>query len=158
MGTNLKDETVILSNRPPRGGRRQPDRHPLRRVTVVRPDHPTPLVLATNDLTSPASAIAERYKARWGVELHFKWDKQHLRIKTFLGRSRNVVHIQTLTALICLLPALYRQAHRYAGNLWALLAEGRATHFQRPGIEHLCHQRRLDVLLEFQSLQQHLCP
>ena len=62
----LKDETVLFSNPHPRGGRKNPYRAPLRRVTVARPDHDTPLVLATNDLESPALQIARHYKARWG--------------------------------------------------------------------------------------------
>jgi IS4 transposase len=58
-----------------------------------RPDKAQSLVLATNDLTSDALAIAEHYWERWQIELYFKWVKQHLRIKQFLGRSENAVRI-----------------------------------------------------------------
>lgn len=150
----LRDEIVRFANRHPRGGRKNHYDQPLRRITVARTGHDLPLVLATNDLTSPASVIAQRYKARWEIELFFKWIKQHLRIKRFLGRSENSVRIQILTALIAyLLLALYRKAQRYAGSMWMLLAEVRATLFQRPTIEAMRYRRRQDALREFASTQ-----
>lgn len=152
--TVLTDEIVAFANKHPRGGRRNHYREPLRRIVVERPGKTTPLVLATNDLASDALAIAEHYKARWQIELFFKWIKQHLRIKQFLGRSENAVRIQILTALIAyLLLALYRQTHRFAGSLWALLGEIRATLFQRPTIEATLYRQRRDRQLEV-SLRQ----
>lgn len=71
---------------------------PLRCITMVRPDKPTTLVLAINDLTSAALEIAQRYRERWQIELFFKWIKQHLKIKKFFGRTENAVRIQLLTA------------------------------------------------------------
>jgi len=149
----LKDEIVRFANRYPRGGRKNHYQEALRRVTIARPGH-DPLVLATNDLDSPATAIAQRYKERWGIELFFKWIKQHLRIKNFLGRNENSVRIQILTALITyLLLALYRKAQNYAGSLWILLAEVRATLFQRPAIEAERYRRRTDAMAEFTARQ-----
>jgi IS4 transposase len=58
------------------------------------------LVLLSNDLDSPAEAIADLYKTRWQVELFFKWLKQNLKIAHFLGTSRNAVTIQIMAALI----------------------------------------------------------
>ena len=114
------------------GRRKNLYRHALRRVTVKRADRETPLVLATNDLTSPASVIARRYKDRWAIELFFKWIKQHLRIKKFLGRSENAVRIQILTALISyLLVVLYKQRHALTASLWECLCVITATLFQR---------------------------
>ena len=111
-------------------------------------------MLATNDLFSPASVIARRYKDRWGIELFFKWIKQHLKIKSFLGRNENSVRIQILTALITyLLLAIYRKAQNYTGSLWILLAEVRATLFQRPAIEAEQYRRRTDALTEFAARQ-----
>ena len=51
-----------------------------------------------NDLT--AADIALLYKYRWRIELLFKWIKQHLKIKTFWGRSANAVKTQVYTAII----------------------------------------------------------
>ncbi|HNF78390.1 MAG TPA: IS4 family transposase [Thauera aminoaromatica] len=140
-GLILADETVRLANRYPGGGRRNPYRSPLRRIVVAR-EGKTPLVLATNDLKSAALSIAARYRARWQVELFFKWIKQHLRIKRFLGRSETAVRTQILTALITyLLVALYAKTHRSAHSLWLLLSELRATLFQRPEADLDRHRR-----------------
>jgi len=57
-------------------------------------------VFMTNDFTSTAQEIADIYKARWQVELFFKWIKQNLKIKTFWGTSRNAVFTQLWVALI----------------------------------------------------------
>lgn len=150
----LKDEIVRFANKHPRGGRKNQYCHPLRRVTVARPGHDTPLVLATNDLTRTASAIARHYKDRWGIELFFKWIKQHLKIKRFLGCTENAVRIQILTALITyLLLAIYRKAQNYSGSLWILLAEVRATLFQRPSAEAERYRRRRNAAIEFAARQ-----
>jgi IS4 transposase len=150
----LNDEIVRFANKHPRGGRKNHYQKPLRRVTVARPEHDRPLVLATNDLDSPARVIAERYRDRWQIELFFKWIKQHLRIKTFLGRSENAVRIQILTALITyLLLALYRKTEHFTGSLWTLLAQVRATLFQRPAIEAAQYRRRQEALAEFATRQ-----
>mgnify|MGYP000669206589 CR=1 FL=1 len=153
-GAVLRDEIVRLANRHPGGGRKNHYDQPLRRITVARAGHDLPLVLATNDLISPASVIAQRYKARWQIELFFKWIKQHLKIKCFLGRSENAVRVQILTALIAyLLLALYRTAQSYVGSMWMLLAEVRATLFQRPTIEAMRYRRRQNILREFACTQ-----
>lgn len=150
----LKDEIVRFANKYPRGGRKNHYKNSLRRITVARPEHDQPLVLATNDLVSPASSIARHYKDRWGIELFFKWIKQHLKIKSFLGRNENSVRIQILTALIAyLLLAIYRKAQNYSGSLWILLAEVRSTLFQRPAIEVELYQRRRNASAEFAARQ-----
>lgn len=58
------------------------------------------LTFMTNNFTMAAKTIAQIYKARWDIELFFKWIKQNLKIKTFLGTSYNAVMIQIWTALI----------------------------------------------------------
>lgn len=140
--TILSDSMVQLKSRQA-GRRKNLYQHTLRRVTVVRPDKETPLVLATNDLVSPASVIAQRYKDRWAIELFFKWIKQHLRIKKFLGRSENAVRIQILTALIgYLLVVLYKQRHALRQSLWECLCVISATLFQRIETVELRRRRR----------------
>lgn len=145
----LQDEIVCFANPQPRGGHRNHYRKPLRRIVIARPDKDTPLVLATNDLTSPARVIAQHYQDRWQIELFFKWIKQHLKIKRYLGRSQNAVYIQILCALIAyLLLALWHRAHAFAGSLWSCLAELRATLFQRTDAETTRHRRRRELLAE----------
>ena len=152
----LRDQLVRFSSKYPGGGRRNRYEQPLRRLEIAR-EGDTPLVLATNDLDSPAAAIAQHYKDRWQVELFFKWIKQHLNIKRFLGDSENAVKIQILTALITyLLLVLHRQAHGLGASLWNLLAELRATLFQRPGVEAAAYHRRRRQLSEFAALQPRL--
>lgn len=144
QGIVLADELVSFKNKRP-GGHRINLYHgkQLRRVTVARPDKATPIVLATNDFESSALEIAQRYKERWGIELFFKWIKQHLRIKQFLGRSENAVRIQILTALIgYLLVALFREANGLKQSLWECLCFVRATLFQRPESEESIYRRR----------------
>jgi IS4 transposase len=55
----------------------------------------------------PAETIANIYKERWQVELFFKWIKQNLKIKSFLGTSNNAVMTQIWIALITLLMIAY---------------------------------------------------
>ncbi len=74
----------------------------LREITVAR-EGKKPMHLITNDLTRPATEIADLYKERWQIELFFKWIKQNLKIKTFLGRSENAVRTQIYVALIAFL-------------------------------------------------------
>jgi IS4 transposase len=119
----LRDEIVCFKRKRPGGKRVNDYDKPLRRITVYRANKATPLVLATNDLHSPASDIAQRYKERWEIELFFKWLKQHLKIKNFFGRSSNAVHIQIVTALIgYLLVVLYRHTRHMKHTLWECLS------------------------------------
>jgi putative transposase len=152
-GIILKDQLVCLANKHPGAGRKIPYQLPLRRIEVLRENKP-PLVLATNDLKSSAKRIAERYRARWQIELFFKWIKQHLRIKRFLGRSETAVRIQILTALIAyLLVALYAKQRRLKQSLWLVLSELRATLFQRPDLELHRHRRWRTQTSQFHTLQ-----
>ena len=71
----------------------------LRRVRFEDPITGKTLVFLTNNTTLPAIVIAQLYKSRWQVELFFKWVKQHLRIKKFLGNSENAVKTQIWCAI-----------------------------------------------------------
>ena len=71
----------------------------LRRVRFKDPLTGKTLVFLTNNTTLPAPVIAQLYKNRWQVELFFKWIKQHLRIKKFLGTSENAVKSQVWCAI-----------------------------------------------------------
>jgi transposase len=74
-----------------------PDR--LRRVRFLDPQSQKRLVFLTNNFTLPAQTIADLYRNRWHVELFFKWIKQHLRIKAFVGTSPNALKTQIWTAM-----------------------------------------------------------
>ena len=73
---------------------------PLRLVTVADPETGEQITFMTNNFTLDAETIAELYKSRWQIETFFKWVKQNLRIKSFLGTSPNAVMTQIWAAMI----------------------------------------------------------
>jgi IS4 transposase len=75
---------------------------PMRRIRIRRDDG-AKLTLITNDLKRSAIDIAGLYKARWQIELLFRWIKQHLKLRKFLGRSENAIRLQILAAMIAYL-------------------------------------------------------
>lgn len=77
-------------------------RHELRRI-VTRDTSGKPVVILTNDLFTPATEITELYRNRWQIELFFKWMKQHLKLTTLFGTSRNAVESQIYMAMIAYL-------------------------------------------------------
>jgi putative transposase len=74
----------------------------LRRIEVRRDDG-TVLSLISNDLCRPAATLAGFYRQRWQIELLFRWIKQHLKIRKFLGVSENAIRLQIHAALIAYL-------------------------------------------------------
>lgn len=82
---------------------------PLRRIRLRRDDR-TKITLVTNDMERSAVEIAGLYKKRWQIELLFRWIKQHLHIRNFLGRNPNAIRLQLLAAMIAYL--LLRLAQR----------------------------------------------
>ncbi len=95
--TIIDDAEVVLASK---GNARLPI--PLRRIRVKR-DKGGKLTLITNDLARTAVEIAALYKSRWQIELLFRWIKQHLRIRKFLGRNENAIRLQILAAMIAYL-------------------------------------------------------
>jgi len=71
----------------------------LRRVRFKDPESDKTLVFLTNHTGLPALTICALYKSRWSVELFFRWIKQHLRIKHFIGTSENAVKTQVWIAV-----------------------------------------------------------
>lgn len=75
---------------------------PLRRIRVKRDTGQT-ITLITNDLERSAFEIAGLYKTRWQIELLFRWIKQHLDIRKFLGANHNAIRLQIIAAMIAYL-------------------------------------------------------
>lgn len=100
-GDILSDRTGILPRRQA-NNRYNPMSGRIREVRV-RIESGKILRLLTNDLTSPAQTIADLYRRRWAIELFFRWVKQTLKIRHFIGRHENAVRIQILVALIAFL-------------------------------------------------------
>jgi len=94
----------------------------LRRISFRDEDRKRTLVFLTNNFDIPSATISALYKARWEIELFFKWIKQHLRVKTFYGTSANAVKTQIWVAMIVyLLLAILKERYRLEQNLSQLL-------------------------------------
>jgi hypothetical protein len=94
----------------------------LRRIRFKDVDSGKTLVFLTNNTTLPPLTIAALYKNRWQVELFFKWIKQHLRIKTFLGTSENAVKTQIwCTVSTYVLIAIVKKELQLDASLYTLL-------------------------------------
>ena len=94
----------------------------LRRIRFKDPESAKTLVFLTNNTSLPPLTIAALYKSRWQVELFFKWIKQHLRIKKFLGTSENAVKTQIWCALSTyVLIAIVKKELHLNASLYTLL-------------------------------------
>jgi PAS domain S-box-containing protein len=103
----LSDRVGLLPQRQARN-RKNPFQAPVREIRV-RTETGKEVRILSNDLKAPAQEIADLYKRRWAIELFFRWVKQALKIRQFLGVSENAVRIQIAVALIAFL--LLRMAH-----------------------------------------------
>jgi IS4 transposase len=119
--------------------RKNPLQVPVREIRVTIDSGKT-LRIVTNDLDAPAQEIADLYKQRWQIELFFRWIKQTLRIKHFIGTSENAVRIQIAIALIAYL--ILRMAQT------AQKAVRGALEFARLVRINLMHRRPIDRLLD----------
>ena len=86
----LKDECILLTGQ----FTHKTYPHVLRRIEFFDQTQQREFVFITNNFELNATQIAALYKSRWQVELFFKWIKQHLRIKSFVGNSVNAVKTQ----------------------------------------------------------------
>ena len=89
------------------------------------------ITLLTNDLDRTAVEIAALYKSRWQIELLFRWIKQHLDIRKFIGANDNAIRLQVLAAMIAYLLV----ADRSAGQLYQNAAP-KAGRTRRPASVH----------------------
>ena len=94
----------------------------LRRIRYKDPATGQTLIFLTNNTALPALTICALYKSRWQVELFFKWVKQHLRIKHFLGNSENAVKTQIWCAVATyVLIAIIKKELQLKAPLYTLL-------------------------------------
>lgn len=100
------DQIIHLIN--PHSHRAYPET--LRRVRVWDEVNQKSLVFLTNHFTVPAQSVAELYRRRWQIELFFKWIKQHLCLRGFLGKTPNAVQCQLWSAIcVYLLVAILKK-------------------------------------------------
>lgn len=106
--------------------------HRLRRIRFKDPETGKTLIFLTNLFGPPPTTICELYKARWQVELFFKWIKQHLRIKKFYGTSENAVKVQIWTAVsVYVLIAIIKKRLDLQPSLYTLLQVFSVTLFEK---------------------------
>ncbi len=137
-GPILSDRIGFLPQRQ-KYSRQNPFRNAVREIRV-RIETGRTLRIFSNDLQASAEEIADLYKRRWGIELFFRWIKQTLKIRRFIGTSENAVRIQIAAALIAYL--LLRLAHATQKIVPSPLA------FARLVRANLMHRRRIDRLLD----------
>jgi hypothetical protein len=122
------DQTITLT------GKKSQHDYPekLRRIRFKNPDTGKTLVFLTNNFTLSAATICALYKARWQIELFFKWIKQHLRIKKFYGNSENAVKTQIWIAVsIYVLVAIVKKRLKIEVPLYTMLQVLSVTLFEK---------------------------
>ena len=128
------DQTIRLTTR---WSRRFLD-EPLRRVRLRDEENQLTLVLLTNNFELAAATIALLYKRRWQVELFFRWIKQHLRLRNFVGHSRNAVHSQMWCAVCAyLLVFIAKQRERLPQSLYQILQVVSVSAFEQVPLREL---------------------
>ena len=109
---------------------------PLRRIAIWNDKHGYVVQLLTNNFKLSASTIAQLYKARWMIEIFFRNIKQLLKIKSFIGTSRNAVETQIWTALsTMLLLCLLKHIAKYKWGLANLVVSLRLNTFTKIELE-----------------------
>jgi IS4 transposase len=136
-GPVLSDRIGFLPARQT-NNRRNPFQHAVREVRVMT-DAGKVLRILSNDLDATAEEIADLYKRRWAIELFFRWVKQTLKIRHFIGTSENAVRIQVAVALIAFL--LLRLAQTVQKTIKSPLAFARLVRI------NLMQHRPIDRLL-----------
>ena len=111
---------------------------PLRRLKYRDAETGNVYVFITNNFTLSALTIAQLYKARWQVELFFKWIKQHLRIKAFFGTSDNAVKTQVWVAVsVYVLVAILKKRLALPHDLHRILQILSVHLFEKVNIQQL---------------------
>jgi hypothetical protein len=128
------DQIITLMTQKSKKG--YPDR--LRRVSFIDKERNKRFKFLTNNFEIPAETVAAVYKQRWQVELFFKWIKQHLHIKSFIGTSVNAVKSQIWVALcIYLLVAITKKKLGIQCSLYTFLQILEVNLFEKKPISSL---------------------
>jgi len=123
-----QDQTIQLKNMP----------SPLRLIASIDQETGKEYHFLTNAFDLKAATIAEMYKERWKIELFFKWIKQNLKVKTFLGTSPNAVLTQLWIALcVYLLLAFLKFRSRLGQSLMQILRLLQLNLFERRNLIEL---------------------
>ena len=127
------DQTIILT-----GTKGLLCPQPLRRIGYRDPETKIHYVFLTNNFKLSAKTIADIYKERWQIEIFFRWIKQNLRIKAFIGNSRNAVMTQIYVALIAyLLLCIFKFMSKVSASLQNLIRVVQLNLFRTCSLEEL---------------------
>ena len=127
------DQTIVLT-----GSKGHLCPHPLRRIGYRDPQTKKHYVFLTNNFKLSAKTIADIYKERWQIEIFFRWIKQNLKIKAFVGNSRNAVMTQIYVALIAyLLLCMFKYLSKISVGLQNLIRVIQLNLFRRCTLEEL---------------------
>jgi len=122
------DQTVVLTGE----NTSKEYLEPLRRIRFYDAEEKKYYVFLTNNFSLPAFTITQLYKARWQIELFFKWIKQHLRIKSFYGTSLNAVKTQIWIAIsVYVLIAIMKKRLQLDQSLYTILQVLSLSLFER---------------------------
>ena len=133
----LRDQDIVLTGRYTH--RDYPGQ--LRRIEFRDTLRNRTLIFLTNNFELPATQVALLYKSRWQVELFFKWIKQHLRIKVFVGTTANAVKIQIWTAIATyVLVAIIKKRLNLQASMHAMLQVLSVNLFEKQPLERLLGQ------------------
>jgi len=133
----LRDQRIVLTGRYTR--LHYPGQ--LRRIEFHDVQRDRTLIFLTNNFELQPLQVAQLYKSRWRVELFFKWIKQHLRIKAFVGTSANAVKIQIWTAIATyVLVAIIKKRLNVQASLHAVLQILSLNLFEKVPLDKLLGQ------------------
>jgi hypothetical protein len=115
----------------------------LRRIGYRDPESGRKYVFLTNNFDLSAKTIADIYKDRWQIELFFKWIKQNLKIKSFLGNSRNAVLTQIWIALcVYLMLSFLKFQSKTKLSLQQIIRLLQINLFEKMALNDLLHSRQ----------------
>ena len=107
------------------------------------------LIFLTNNFYLKATDVALLYKSRWGIEMFFKWIKQHLKIKSFWGQSENAVKTQVWIAVsVYVLVAIAKKKFMLNQTLYEILQILSLSLFERMPINQLFQETQLQYFKE----------
>ena len=138
----MADQTITLAVW------RSHDAYPdhLRRIRFLDAEHDRTLVFLTNNFLLDAFTVAQLYRARWRIELFFKWIKQHLRIKRFYGTSVNAVKTQIWIAVATyVLVAILKKELKLDLSLYTILQILSVTLFHKESIYQLLTDTQYNI-------------
>jgi hypothetical protein len=146
------DQDILLFSK--RTKEKYPER--LRRITFRDEEQNRTLVFLTNNFTLSSATIAALYKARWQIELFFKWIKQNLMVKSFYGTSANAVKTQIwISMIVYLVLAIMKERFHLENNLSQLLHFLEVNLFERKSLESIfqLNDRKTDVKNNTEHIQ-----